>query len=485
MKSFLPNRLEDRELLHSVLKLSQKNRIKVYLVGGYLRDIFLKREKKNPDMDFCLKKGAIGFARKLARQIKGGFVVLDREHGASRVVKKICERAYTLDFTDFRGKDIEDDLLHRDFTINTFCVDLGDFLNAGIEMDKLLIDPYRGRDDLKLKSIKVVNKKAFDEDPLRILRAFSLSSIFGFRIDKDTLRLIKLKGRHLTAVSFERIRDELFKILEQPGSFNYFVMLDKLGILKIIFPEIEAMRGVAQGPYHHLDIWKHTLETLRQLEIVLEEFKKHREIRDYLNESIAAGRCRYALMKLGAFLHDIGKPKARRRKNGKIKFHGHERIGLDITKIICQRLKLSNDEKEALGKMVMWHLRPGYLADSENPTARAKFRYFRDTEKEAVSTLLISLADQRSTRGRLTSKEARQQHERVGSRLINEYFVKSKQKKLTRLVTGDDLIAKFKLAPSPLIGKVLREIEELQAIGKVKTKKDALTAAGKIILKEK
>jgi len=441
-----------------------------------LRDILLNREKANIDFDFCLKKNAIGFTRKLAKELKAGFVVLDKEHGACRLVKRIKDKVYTLDFTDFRGHDLKEDLLHRDFSINSFAIELEDvFINENPQ--ESIIDPYRGRQDLKSKIIRAVNKKAFDEDPLRILRAFSLSAIFGFRIEKDTLKLIRAKRDKLAKVSSERIRDELFKILDRPNSYEYLVELDKLKILRNIIPEIEIMRGVKQGPYHHLDVWQHTLETVRQLENLIGELKRNKEIQDYLNEDISSQRKRRALIKLGALLHDIGKPQAMFRENGKTKFHGHERIGLEITENIARRLRLSNDELESLKKMVLWHLRPGYLADNEEITARATFRYFRDTAQEGASTLLISIADQRATRGPLTSGKSRLHHEKVVLGLIKEYFRKKKEKKLPRFISGDDLINKFKLEPSPLIGKILREIEELQAIGKIKNKKEALQAA--------
>jgi len=190
-------------------------------------------------------------------------------------------------------------------------------------------------------------------------------------------------------------------------------------------------------------------------------------------------------MKLGALLHDIGKPQARRRKKGKTIFHGHERIGAKITEDLSRRLKLSNDEVLALKKMVFWHLRPGYLADNVNLTARAKFRYFRDTQDEAASTLLISLADQRSTKGRLTTKASRMRHEKMVSALLQEYFQQQKEKKEPRLVTGDDLIREFKLEPSPLIGAMLREVEELQAIGKIQNRQQALQAAKKFMRQKK
>jgi len=480
MKSSSALRLKDRGLLETILRIANKRKVKLYLVGGYLRDILLGREKKNPDIDFCLRRTAINFGKDVARKIKGGFVILDKTHGCSRVVKRIKDKIYTLDFTDFRGKTIEDDLLHRDFTINALSIELEKFFSGGT-IENLIIDPYKGRRDLGLKIVRLVNKKAFDEDPLRVLRAFSLAIIFDFKIDKEALKAIKLKARGLSKVSYERIRDELFKILERPNPFSYLEQLDKLKILKIIIPELEVMRGVKQGPYHHLDVWQHTLETIRQLELLITELKDNPEVQDYLDEIISGARSRRALIKLGALLHDIGKPAALRREDGKTKFHGHERIGSDITKNITERLKLSNDETDSLEKMVLWHLRPGYLADNEEITPRAIFRYFRDTQKEGVSILLISMADQRATKGPLTSKGSRIHHEKVVLNLIKEYFKRKKEKKLPRLISGDDLLKKFKLEPSPLIGKILREIEELQAIGKIKNKKEALGAARKFI----
>jgi poly(A) polymerase len=482
MKSYLKFSSKEQNLLQIIYRFAKAQKIKLYLVGGILRDILLGREKENPDIDFCLKKGAINFGRKLAKEIKAGFVVLDKEHGACRAVKKIKDKAYTLDFTDFRGKTLEEDLLHRDFSINAMALELEKVFTRP-ELDDLLIDPYCGREDLKHKIIKIVSKKAFDEDPLRILRAFSFACLFNFNLHPETLRLIKLKRNKLSQVSFERIRDELFKILDSPCAFDYLLALDKLKILKIIFPEIEMMRNVKQGPYHHLDVWEHTLETIKQLEGLIKERKNNQEIQDYLNEIISSERKRRALIKLGAFLHDIGKPKARRRKNGKTIFHGHERIALEIIENICQRLRLSNDELNALKKIVFCHLRPGYLADNEVISNRAKFRFFRDTANEAISILLMAIADQRSTKGRLTTKESRLRHERLVSGLVKEYFRKKKEKKLVRLINGNDLINKFKLQPSPLIGKILSEIEELQAIGKVKCKTEALKIVTKLIKK--
>lgn len=469
-----------RKLLKAVLNFAEDKKTKLYIVGGFLRDIFLKRETGVLDIDFCLKSGAICFGKKLAKAIGAGFVVLDKKHGACRLIKVTRNKTYTLDFTDFRGRDLEDDLLHRDFTVNTLALELKKIFAAG-DWRSFLIDPYGGRQDLASGLIKAVNKRAFDEDGLRTLRAFSFACIFGFRIDQRTLRLIEAKRNKLSGVSGERIRDELFKILDTPRAFKYLEQLDKLKILEIIFPEVKMMRRVKQGPYHHLDVWRHSKEAFRQLESLINELDNNQEVRGYLSEVISPQRRRRALIKLGVLLHDIGKPKTKRYKEGKTTFYGHERAGFEIAKNILRRLRLSNDERVSFEKMVALHLRPGYLADNEIVTRRAKFRYFRDAGTEAVSVLLISLADQRATRGRLTTKVSRLQHERVAFGLIREYFKKKREKKMVRLINGDDLIRKFKLKPSPLIGKILREIEELQAIGKLKTKGGALKIAVKFI----
>ncbi len=479
MKLGLKFSLRERRILRSIYNFAGPRRVKLYLVGGVLRDLILGKSKENPDFDFAIRMRAISFGRDLAKKLKCGFVILDKEHGSCRVVKKEGDKSYTFDFTDFRGKSLGDDLKHRDFTINAIALNLEEAL-IGRDLDLSLIDPYGGRVDIKNKLIRVVNKKSFSEDPLRILRAFSFSAILNFNIDKDALRLLKFDKDKLSSVSGERIRDELFKVFATDKAYDCFLALDKLKILDIIFPEVKKMRRIGQGPYHHLDVWQHTLETIRQLELIFKEIKDEDIVR-YLDTVISADRRRKAILKFGAFLHDFGKPKALRRQKGRTTFHGHERVGLRIAEDIARRLKLSNDEIYSLHKMVLWHLRPGYLADSENPTPRAKFRYFRDAGLEALSILLLSLADQRSTKGPLTTFKARRQHEVVVAKLIKEYLDKSKEKKEERLLNGNEIMRKFKLEPSPLIGKILSETEELQAIGKIKNKKEAFKAAAKFV----
>ncbi|MCX5694590.1 MAG: HD domain-containing protein [Candidatus Omnitrophica bacterium] len=475
--------LKDQNILHPIYSFSKAKKVKLYLVGGALRDLILGRIKDNPDFDFCLKSGALKFGEKLARELRCAFVVLDEEHAACRLVKKINQKIYTFDFSDFRAPTLEKDLLHRDFTINSMAVALGDVF-GGKDLNTLIVDPYSGKVDLKTGIIKVTGLGSFKEDPLRILRAFSFSCMLGFNLSKETLRLAKKEKSKISKVSSERIREELFKILDSSMAYTCLASLDKLKILEIIFPEIKPMRGIGQGPYHHLDVWQHTLETLNQFELIIKWAKKTPAIFDYLQEEVAGLRKRSSLLKLACILHDVGKPKSLRREKGKIIFHGHERVGLGLTRVISRRLKLSNDESRHLGGIVLWHLRPGYLADNPHPTARAIFRYFGDTGTDALAVLLLSLADQRATKGPLTTALSRLRHEKTVKALIRKTLKQKDEKKLVRLLNGNDLMNRFKLPASPLIGKLLIELEEAQAIGKIKNKKEAWKLASKLITRK-
>ncbi len=162
---------------------------------------------------------------------------------------------------------------------------------------------------------------------------------------------------------------------------------------------------------------------------------------------------------------------------------GHERLGGFMAGDIASRLKLSNEESRFLKKMVFLHLRPGYLVTNAVLTPKAKLRFFRDAGAEAISVLVLALADERSTKGYLLLEKIRERYERAIPRLLKEYFNKQKIRPVGRLVNGNDIMGRFKLPPSPVIGKVLRELEELQAIGRIKTKESAMDACAGILKK--
>lgn len=463
--------------LQMIRDLARRRKVKVFLVGGFLRDNLLGRP--SCDFDFALERGAVRFARALAREVRGAFVLLDEEHGCGRVVKKQTGRTWTYDFADFRGRDLKEDLRHRDFTVNTLAWEVTG-PSAQTDWTEHLIDVCRARGDLKAGRLRMVGARAFQEDPLRLLRAFSLRAMTGFSIERGTLARIRAQNDLIRQVSPERVREELFKVLECPQGAQHLKAMDRLGLLEKIIPQITIMYNVHQGTYHHLDVWPHSLETVVQLEGLIRHQAADRDLSDYLAQPMAGTRSRGALIKLAALLHDVGKPESRKREPDRISFHGHERVGRSIVKGVADLLKLSTKERHALQDMVLWHLRPGYLSNFKSPTAKAIYRFLRDTKDEAVSVALLSWADQRATRGPLTTEEDQRHHEKICQGLIKTYFDRKKEKPFVRLINGDDLIRVLRLAPSPLFARILGGVEEQQVLGKVRTREEALALARQI-----
>ncbi len=448
---------------------------RVFLVGGALRDYYLNR--RGNDFDFAVDQGSIALSRRLARRLHGTFVLLDREHNSARVVKKMDGVTWTFDLTDWRGRSIQKDLDSRDFTINALALDiLGEDSTAST-----VLEVKGTRRDLKAGVVRMVTPKVFEDDPLRLLRAFTLQATLGFKMDAKTRVQIKKDAHLISTVALERIREEIFKILSSPRAAEILSSMDKIGLLPQVIPQITVMYGVHQGGYHHLDVWRHSLEGIAKIEKFIEEMSSNERMRAYLHQLIGGGHTRLALLKMAAVLHDIGKPETRRQEGRRMTFHGHEHKGWRITRQVAKHLKLSVKERFFLEDAVRMHLRPGYLSNFKRPSEKAIFRYLRDTKDEAAGLAILALADQAATRGPLTTEDMSKHHAEICHMLIKRYFELKDQKPKQRLLTGHDLIKILKLKPSALFGKILSSVEEAAALGKIKTKNEALTLSRQMI----
>ncbi len=471
---------QQRFIFEQIHQIAKTTKTEIFLVGGALRDFLLDRPCL--DLDFAVSHGAIKLARQFSKKIKGAFILLDEEHQCARVAVQRDQVLRTYDFADFREKDLLGDLKHRDFTINSMAVSVCDLAQGFVSSDRW-IDPLGGKKDIRSKKIKMSSVRSFRDDPLRLVRAFSHQAVLDFVIEPKTLKRIEADRKLLHLVSAERMRDELFKILVSARAFKVIQVMDKLGILEQIIPQVTLMYRIPKGAYHHLPLWQHSLETFHQLEKILEKVKADKDLDEHLREPLAFGRSRYALLKLSAIIHDVGKPETFKKEQGKVSFHGHERVGRTIVRQIAKNLKLSTKERFSLEGMVLHHLRPGYLSNVKRPTAKAIFRFFRDAGEDVVSVLLLSLADQRATRGPLTTAYDQRHHEEIVWSLVEQYFSKKKEKPRVRLLSGYDLIKKLKLSPSPLFKKILTAVEEEQALGRITSKQQALDIAKRMVIK--
>lgn len=441
------------------------------MVGGLLRDFLLKREKEVIDCDLAVEGPVLDISQAFSREINGSWFILDEENYVYRVVKQDIKK-WQFDFSLLRGSGIISDLESRDYSVNAMAVELEQVLKSDFEN---LIDPCNGKEDLKKGVVRAIREENLISDPLRILRGVSLASELGFKIEKETLEWLKKYAHLLKSEAGERISEELFKILRDKFSHSFFMLMQEVGILEHIFPGWGELKRPYPGPYHHLSIDLHSIESLHQLEILLEELKGWNEIEHYLNEEVREGRRRSEILKLASLLHDIGKaPAYLLDEEGKVKFTGHEKIGSALVKEISLRLKLSRKEKQMLSDMIYYHLRPGFLVGCINESKRAVYRYFRDAGEEAISIILLSIADKEATRGELVTEEEIKNHKEVLLQLLRNYFQEREKVKPPKLITGFDVMEILGITPSPQVGKILKEVEEKQAVGEIKTREEAI-----------
>lgn len=487
-------------LIHPVLEriasLLPPN-LPVYVVGGAVRDALLRVPVK--ELDFTLPEGAIKTARKVADSLEGAFYPLDKMRDYGRVILPQPDgERLVLDFAAFHGDSLEEDLKGRDFTINAMAVD--------VRRPQELLDPWGGAADLYAKRLRSCTPEAFISDPVRILRGIRFAICFDILTDSDTRERMRAAVPLLSEVSAERLRDELFKLLESPKPSAAMRALDYLHAIPYVLPELSALKGLEQSPPHILDAWEHTLDVLKKLRIVLDVLQpaydpensaslyfglisqrlgRYRsQLDSHLKISLNQDRSLRPLLFLGALYHDIGKPLTRQiDQDGRIRYIEHEIVG---SKLIVDRgraLQLSNPEIERLHTIVLNHMRPLWLAQrGELPSRRAIFRFFKDTGSTGVDICLLSLADTLATYGP-TLPSALWDHQIDVTRSLLEAWWENRDRAIypPAIVNGNDLINEFGLEPGPTVGSLLERIHEAQATGLVRNRRQALELASEIL----
>lgn len=473
--------------LMNLLKRTQEflgsRRTPCYLVGGLLRDQWLQRSIRRWNVDLALPKHAIPLSQELARQMGGAFVLLDEANGCARIVVDTSSGRVELDVSDFRGATLEEDLRLRDFTMNAMAMELAAWLSHPNELQGL-IDPLHGIEALKARKLLACFAGTFEDDPVRILRAFRFAAELSCELDAGLPSLIQAAAPRLASVSGERIRDELFLILETNQASGALRQLNELRVLDRLFPDLVPGRGVDQGPFHHLDVLDHQLETVAQADRILEDFAEfspafRRPLAEYMAVEPVERRSRKALVKLAGLFHDVGKPATRRLKaDGDIWFLGHEQFGAELIESVTTRLRLSNREAQMIRDLVLYHLRPGFLSREPVLTRRAIFRFFRDLGDDGPACLLVWWLDRMATRGSLSRLDQIDQQRARLEELLRAYFFKPEEAvRPPKLINGQELMQALALQPGPLIGTLLRLIEEAQAEGTLHAKDEALAFA--------
>jgi poly(A) polymerase len=432
-----------------VQKLRQRG-FQAYFVGGCVRDLLLKRDPKDYDVatDATPTQVMEIFPETYAVGVQFGVVLVpvkdSTQDGASQEIPsktsavEVATFRSDIGYSDGRhpdevrfSRDPKEDVERRDFTINGMLLD---------PVSGEILDFVNGQKDLAAGIVRTIGDpaKRFAEDKLRMLRAIRFAARFEYRIDEPTFAAIKRFAPEIRAVSRERVRDELTRMLIEGHARQAFLLLDESGLLGEVLPEISAMKGVAQPPEFHPegDVFVHTLLLLDQLPFP----------------------CPLTLA-WGALLHDVGKPATFRVAPDRIRFDGHVEVGVKIAEELCRRMRFSNDETEQILLLIENHMRFGDATRMKESTLKRFFRLPRFEEHMALHR-----ADCLASHGILSTYE----------------FVKQKRAEIPMekmrpapLVTGHDLISAG-YTPGPRFSKILTAVEDAQLEGRLPSRDAAL-----------
>jgi poly(A) polymerase len=443
-----------------------------WIVGGAIRDVLLGQEVA--DADLAVEPGQEADAARAVARIAGGTAFsLSEEHATWRAVS--ATDGWHVDVAALRAQTIEADLRARDFTVNAIAIPL-----AGGEP----IDPTGGASDAEARVLRVASDAAFEDDPIRLLRACRLSSVLGLAIEPGTAALARAHASRAADPAGERQFAELRGVVAGPDPMRGIELMEELALTPAVLPELEALRGVVQNPNHHLDVLGHTLVVLEEwlgIEADMPAFAGELagEIEAFLAEPLADDLTRQAALRFGALFHDLGKPATRSEGSAYVTFIGHDEVGAEIIAAICHRLRTSRTLSRHLQGLALHHLRLGFLIHQRPLSRRTVYDYLVATEPVAADVTLLTVADRLAARGEgpLASPEMVEAHLDLAREMLRDALAWHRAGPPSPPLSGDELADELGLSPGPEMGRVLEELRAEAFTGEITSRSQALERA--------
>lgn len=436
---------------------------RAYLVGGFLRDIYMNTESHDIDL-IILDSDIKEFSQELADKINAYFIELDSENLIYRLVLE--DKINYIDIAKPIENNFEKDILRRDLTINAIAYDINE--------DKI-IDLTGGIDDIKNGIIKGISEKNFEDDALRLLRIYRFCATTGFEISAKLIEITKKYSSLIKKTAKERINNELMKMFEGKYTDKALLKMEEAGLLTEIIPIYNEVKKIPSNTHHHLDLIHHLIETVRQIQIIYEN--QEERVKKYLDTYTFGAVKRLAYLKFAGFLHDIGKPSCWtiEEETQRHRFIKHDEIGSELCVEILRDLKFSKKQIEYIKKLIKYHIYPSSMVCAPDVNEKAYMRFYRKMENSVIDVIILAMADRLSARGIMVTNEMVENNINSLSELLNNYFqIMDTLKPLPKLLDGRDIMEILQIEPSPKLGEIIKELKEAQLSGEVTTKEEGI-----------
>ena len=465
MNSKIIEKIKNDDILSKIITSFDNE---IYLVGGTVRDFYLGNESVDRDI-IVMDEDARVFALKLAEFFDATFVPLDEENKIYRLV--MSDKINYIDITNPIENSLEKDLMRRDLTINAIAVNI----RSGE-----IVDISGGVTDIKNGCINYVNELNFVDDPLRLLRVYRFQAMYGFELAPETISAVCRYSDLIHKPAAERINYELMKLFN--GEFAHVALEDmnKTWILEEIFPIVKELKQVPPNSHHHLDLFHHSIETVKQVQNLYNASSD--EVKEHLNKIEFGGFSRLAHLKLAAFLHDIGKFSTWTIEEGKHRFIKHDDVGAKMSLKILKDLHFSNKQADYISSMIKYHIYPSHVMTSPQITEKIMMRYVRKMDKNSIDAVILAQADRLSARGPEITDEIVERNISSLNMLLRFYLeARETLKPLPKLLTGDEVMTLLNIKPSRKLGEIMNALHEAQISGDVTSKEHAVDFVKKLV----
>ncbi len=446
-----------------------------WIVGGAVRDAALGHPVG--DVDLAVEGDPEPMARAVATGLGGYAFELSAEFPTWRAGDR--DGGWQVDIATLRGQSIEEDLALRDFTVGAMAVSLE---------DGQALDPTGGIADLEKGVIRVAGPGSFSDDPLRLMRAARLAAQFGWNLDPGTVELGLATAPRAGEPAGERILSELCLLISSRDPVAGLAAMEGLGLFDTLFPEVGEMRGVVQGPNHHLDVYGHTVEVLEgvlRIESELDRFvgESAGEVSELLDRPLADGVSRSTGLRLAAVFHDCAKPTTRKEADGFISFRGHDREGAESVISVFSRLKSSRRLAGYVADLTRNHLILGFMVPERPLSRRQVYEYLKRTDPYSVDVTLLTVADRLAARGTssIAGREMVAGHLELAGEMVAEALSWERQGPPQQFLAGDELAAQLGIEPGPELGRLVDELAAARFSGEIGSASEAVEWARRFL----